>query len=450
MRLALPRSIRTKWALLPASHMEIPAMLSILGKPTKLCDGLTRREVLRVGGLALGGLTWSEILRQRAGASEDRRGKSVIMIWLRGGASHIDSYDMKPEAPVEVRGEFQPISTSVPGIQICEYLPKHAAMMDRLAIIRGIKSVDIGDHTPHYILTGFPDRGKRPVFGAVVSHLQPRSDGLPPYVSLMYKPPGLYDNEGPTYLGAAHRPFVPKSDGLANLRLATGISLDRLRDRRTLLHDFDQLNRSVQSPKADVLESNTQRAMEMIASPRVRDAFDLSQEPPGTIERYGKFCENFLMARRLVEAGVPVVTLKVGDWDTHEKNFIDMRAQLPQLDQGFEALVSDLHERGLQNDVAVVLWGEFGRAPRVSRGDGRDHWPEAGAAVLAGGGFKTGQVIGETDSHGGQAKSRPYTPANVLATLYRHLGIDPAISIRDHNQRPMHVLDDRDIVRELL
>jgi uncharacterized protein (DUF1501 family) len=193
----------------------------------------------------------------------------------------------------------------------------------------------------------------------------------------------------------------------------------------------------------------TRRALEMITSPRVREAFDVSKEPAAVHERYGKFCASFLQARRLVEAGVTVVTCKVGDWDTHERNFRDMREQLPQLDQGFHALVTDLHERGLDKDVAVVMWGEFGRAPRISRGDGRDHWPEAGAAVLAGGGFRVGQVIGETDAHGGQSKGRPYTPSNVLASLYRHLGIDPAVTIPDHNRRPMHVLDDREPVREL-
>jgi uncharacterized protein (DUF1501 family) len=198
------------------------------------------------------------------------------------------------------------------------------------------------------------------------------------------------------------------------------------------------------------MDAFRQRALEMITSPRAREAFDLDREPARVRERYGRYSENFLLARRLVEAGVSVVTLKVGDWDTHERNFIDMREQLPQLDQGFHALVTDLYDRGLQNDVAVVMWGEFGRAPRISRGDGRDHWPDAGAAVVAGGGFRVGQVIGDTDAHGGRARGTPYTPANVLATLYRHLGIDPAVTIPDHSRRPMHVLDDREPVRELL
>ena len=426
-------------------------MLSFFGLRRTFRDQVSRRDVLRVGGLAFAGLTLADVLRLRANAAPGSgRGKSVIMIWMRGGPSHIDSYDMKPDAPAEVRGEFKPIRTNVSGIQVCEHMPKHAQMMDKLAVIRGIKSNDLGDHTPHYILTGFPDRGKRPVLGSVVSYLRPRSDGMPPYVSLMYKPPGLYDNEGPTYAGPAHRPFVPKAEGLANLSLAKGVSLDRLGDRRQLLSEFDTLSREVDAQKRMAgIDAYTQRALEMVTSPRVRQAFDLSKEPAEARARYGKFCENFLMARRLVEAGISVVSLKVGDWDTHEKNFIDMRTQLPQLDQGFHALVTELYERGLDKDVAVVLWGEFGRAPKISRGDGRDHWPEAGAAVLAGGGFKVGQVIGETDAHGGRSKGNPYTPSNVLATLYRHLGIDPAATIPDHNRRPMHVLDDRDVVREL-
>jgi hypothetical protein len=267
----------------------------------------------------------------------------------------------------------------------------------------------------------------------------------------MYEPPGLYDNEGPVYLDQSHRPFTLRDEGLANLKLADGISLDRLRDRRDLLRQFDAMNRAMDHNESiSGADEFTQRAFDMIATPKARDAFDVSQESPSTHALYGKYCENFLIARRLVESGISVVTLKVGDWDTHEKNFRDMREQLPQLDRGFHALVTDLHERGLDNDVAVVLWGEFGRAPRISRGDGRDHWPEAGAAVVAGGGFRLGQAIGETDSHGGQAKGTPYTPSNVMANLYHHLGIDPAVSIPDRQGRPVALLDDREPVRELV
>jgi hypothetical protein len=425
-------------------------MLSVYGRGTKLCDGITRREVLRVGGLAFGGLTLADVLSLRAAAASPASAKSVILIWLRGGASHIDSFDMKPEAPLEIRGEFRPIATNVPGIQICEHMPRLAGMTDKLAILRGIKSIDIGDHTPHYILTGFPDRGKRPVFGAVVSYLRPPPDGLPAYVSLMYEPPGLYDNEGPTYLGPAHRPFAPRDEGLENLSPPHGVSLERLRERRTLLKEFDNLHRAIEHiDQVSGIDAFTRQALEIVASPKARDAFDLSRESAQDRERYGRYCENLLMARRLVEAGVPVVTLKVGDWDTHEKNFRDMREQLPQLDQGLCALVTDLYERGLDRDVAVVVWGEFGRAPRISRGDGRDHWPDAGAAVIAGGGFRVGQIIGETDAHGGRSRGVPYTPSNVLSSLYAHLGIDPATTISDRGGRPLYVLDDREIVREL-
>jgi hypothetical protein len=425
-------------------------MLSLSESTKKQHGGIHRREFLRVGGLTFAGLSLAEVLRLRAeGNAGSRRNKSVIMIWLRGGPSHIDSYDMKPDAPAEIRGEFQPIATNVPGIQICEYMPRQASIMDKLAIVRGIRSNDLGDHTPHYIVTGFPDRGRRPAFGSIVSHLQPRSDGLPPYVSLMYRQPGLYDNESATYLGPAHRPFVPRGEGLANLSLARGISRERLRERSELMDAFDRIRRDVDESHSTEFNTFQRQALDMITSPRARAAFDIEREPVQLRERYGKYCETFLMARRLVEAGISVVTLKVGDWDTHEDNFIEMREQLPQLDRGFHALVTDLYERGLQNDVAVVMWGEFGRAPRISRIAGRDHWPDAGAAVIAGGGFRVGQIIGETDAQAGRARGVPYTPSNVLASLYQHLGIDPQTTIPDHARRPMHVLDDRETVREL-
>jgi hypothetical protein len=408
---------------------------------------LARRDVLKIGALGLGGLTLADVLRLRGNAQEPvRREKSVIMIWLRGGPSHIDSFDMKPDAPAEIRGEFHPIPTNVPGIEICEYLPRVAKIMDKLAIIRGIRSNDLGDHTPHYISTGFPDRDKRPAMGAIVSYLKPRSDGVPPYVSVYTPERG----EQPTYLGAAHGPFVPHKDDLANLRLAEGMTLGRLEDRQQLLRQLDTIRREIdQKATFPALDKFSAQAMEMITHPKTREAMDLDRESPETRQRYGRFWQSFLMARRLVEAGVNIVTLKIGDWDTHEYNFRDMRDQLPELDLGFHALVTDLNDRGLQNDVAVVMWGEFGRAPRVSRIAGRDHWPEAGAAVIAGGGFKVGQTIGETDSQAGMHIGRPYTPANVLASMYHHLGIDPSITIPDYNSRPMHVLDDREIVKEL-
>ena len=432
-------------------------MLTIRG-PLTGNSRLSRRDLMHVGVLGLGGLTLPAVLRGRAtAAAADRgRGKSVILVWLRGGASHIDSFDMKPAAPPEVRGEFQPISTNVPGIQICEHLPKLATIADRLAIIRGIKSNDLGDHTPHYILTGFPDRGRRPTIGAIYSYLNRERRDLPPYVSTFTQ-----DYGDAHYTGAANRPFVPDGAGLKNLSLREELTLPRLNDRRALLERLDKVTRRVSegATDADVTrpvseevgpDAFTQQAMDIIASPKAREAFDLDRESAATHARYGgDYCKQFLLARRLVEAGVSVVTLKIGDWDTHEHNFRDMREQLPLLDLGMHALIGDLYDRGLEKDVAVVVWGEFGRAPRVSRIAGRDHWPEAGAAVVAGGGFRVGQTIGETDSHAGQSINQPYTPSNVFASLYQHLGIDPATTIPDFANRPMHVLDDRQVVREL-
>ncbi len=267
--------------------------------PLRRCrDNLSRRDVLQVGALALPGLMLGDVLRLQArAATASARPKSVIMIWMRGGPSHIDSVDMKPEAPPEIRGEFRPIATNVPGVHICEYMPRLSQMMDKLAIVRGIKSNDLGDHTPHYILTGSPDRGKRPAFGSVVSYLQPNVRGLPPYVSLMYDPPRLYDNEGPLYLGESHRPFAPRDGGLANLRRPQEVSLDRLRDRRELLRTFDVMRQQAEHHAAmSGVDAFNQRAVEMTITNQARDAFDLSQESPGTYERYGKYCENFLIA----------------------------------------------------------------------------------------------------------------------------------------------------------
>jgi hypothetical protein len=409
---------------------------------------MSRRDVLQAGALALGGLTLPLLLERQAqaGTESSARPKSVIMVWLRGGASHIDSYDMKPDAPPEIRGEFAPIATNVPGIHLCEYMPLQARIMDKLAIVRGIKSNDLGDHTPHYIMTGFPDRGVRPSLGAIYSYLRGQRDGVPPYVSMMYRP----DHENATYTGPAHQPFVPEGAGLQNLSLARELTPARLDDRRQLLAQLDTLRRDVDRHRTfEAMDQFTLRALDIITSPAARAAFDLDLEPRETHERYGEYSRHLLLARRLVEAGVSVVSLKIGDWDTHEKNFIDMRAQLPQLDQGIHALMTDLYDRGLEKDVAVVVWGEFGRDPRISRGDGRDHWPEAGAALLFGGGFKTGQAIGETDATAARSKGKPYTPANILGNLYRHLGIDTATTIPDYNNRPMHVLDDREVVQEL-
>ncbi len=421
-------------------------MLTFLGRRRSYCDGISRRDFLRVGALTVGGLSMADLLRLKAqAATGPTAGKSVIMVFLHGGPTQMDTYDMKPEAPVEFRGEFRPIHTNVPGMDICELMPRQAQIMDKLAILRGLHFVE--EHSAHSLWTGYPERISRPAFGSVVSYFKGKQDGLPPYVSLMNRSA----DEDPAYVGTAHRPFVPTGPGLENLGLVAGVSLDRLADRKQLLSSLDTIRRDIDYRGALAgLDAYTVRALDMVASSKTREAFDINREPTPVREKYGKANEDFLRARRLVEAGISVVTLVVGGWDTHGNNFNAMRGMLPNLDQGIHALVSDLHQRGLGKDVAVVVWGEFGRTPRVNAGAGRDHWPRAGFTVLAGGNFKTGQIIGETDAHGESPKGLSMTASHVLTSLYQHMGVDPGLTIPDNNGRPMYLLDEREPVPGLV
>ncbi len=421
-------------------------MLTLLGRRRRFCDGVSRRDFLRVGALTVGGLSLADMLRLKAQAgSSPTPGKSVIMVFLHGGPTHLDSYDMKPDAPVEFRGEFRPIRTNVPGMNVCELMPRQAQMMDKLAVLRGLHFVE--EHSAHSLWTGYPERINRPAFGSVVSYLKGKQDGLPPYVSLMNQPL----SEDPAYCGTAHRPFVPTGPGLENLGLVAGVSLDRLAGRKQLLTHLDTIRRDIDYRGALAgVDAYTVRALDMVASTKTREAFDVTRESQAVRDKYGKPNEDFLRARRLVESGISVVSLVVGGWDTHGNNFNAMRGMLPNLDQGVSALVGDLHERGLARDVAVVVWGEFGRTPRVNPSAGRDHWPRAGFALLAGSHFNTGQTIGETDARGEEPKGLSMTSSHVLTSLYQHLGIDPATTIPDNNGRPMYLLDERDAVPGLV
>jgi hypothetical protein len=424
---------------------------------------MSRRDVLRIGALGMGGLTLSDLLRLQArGAVEPTaRRKAVIMIFLYGGPSHIDTYDMKPDAPDQIRGEFKPIQTNVSGIDIAELMPCQARIADKLALIRGLR-FDSNDHVSDWVFRGtFPDI-KRPVFGSVVSRLC-GSRGLPPYVALGGE--FLSDPGDPAYLGMAHRPFTPTGAGLANLGLARDMTLERLDDRKALLQGLDTFRRDLDTHgNLAGMDSFTARALQMIASPSTRAAFDLGAEPDKVRARYGKVPQ-LLLARRLVEAGVSVVTLSLsnavlgGHWDTHafdqpgrkvESGFSVMRRVLPLYDRLIYTLVSDLHDRGLDKDVAVVAWGEFGRTPKINKNGGRDHWGPAGSVLFAGGGFRTGQVIGATGPQGDHSRTTPYKPCNVLATLYHFLGIDLETTLPDFNGRPMYLLENRKVIQELL
>jgi hypothetical protein len=429
-------------------------MLRFLGSAHRFCDGATRRDFLQIGAFGAG-LTLADMLRvntaQAANTTKKqatKAKKSAIMIYLPGGPSHMDMYDLKPEAPVEFRGEFKPIKTNVPGVEICEHFPKQAQMWDKLACVRSIVSVE--EHSDSLVLTGYPDRINRvadhPSFGSVVSKLRAESGAVPPFVSLR----GMSRGTEPGYLGIAHRPFTPGGPGNANLRLANGVSADRLDERKNLLEKFDDTRREIDASGTMVgMDAYTEKAIEMVTAGVVRDALDLRKEDPKTVERY-KGVEQFLTARRLIEAGVGCVTLSIGGWDTHGQNFQTLKRQLPKVDQGIANLIQDLHDRGMADDVVTVMWGEFGRTPKVNMNAGRDHWSPVMSALVAGGGLKMGQAVGASTARGERPKDNPLSVPRVLSTIYRAIGIDPSLTFNNGAGRPMYILDEREPVKELL
>jgi hypothetical protein len=422
-------------------------MLTLWGKRQRFCDGISRRNFLQIGAFGAG-LSLAGLLRARAAAGSSS-GKSAIMIYLPGGPSHMDMYDLKPEAPAEFRGEFKPIATNVPGLRICEHFPMQARMWDKLACVRSLSSVD--EHSDTLVTTGYSDAANRvghhPSFGAVVSKLSGPASDVPPFVSLR----GMTSGTEPGFLGVAHRPFTPYGPGVENLRLAQGVTMGRLEDRKTLLSSFDDIRRDVDaSGTMKGLDSFAARSFDMIASGAVRKALDLTREEPRTRDRY-KGVEQFLTARRLVEAGVGCVTLAIGGWDTHSSNFKTLRKQLPEVDRGVANLAQDLVDRGMDRDVVTVMWGEFGRTPKVNMSDGgRDHWSPAMSALVAGGGLRMGQAVGSTSARGEYPRDNRCTVPQVLSTLYRAMGIDPSLTFPNGSGRPMYILDDREPVRELL
>jgi hypothetical protein len=437
-----------------------------------MCDGVSRRDFLRIGALSVGGLSLADLLRLRAQGAvrSEAAHKAVIMVYLPGGPSHIDMYDLKPDAPAEYRGEFRPIRTNVPGIDVCELMPQHAKIADRFAIVRGLKTQ--GNHDPTELLTGIPAAAsgqigtvRRPAFGCVVSKLHGTGGPIPPYVSVSdHRLLRSYDDpEEPAYLGPTHRPFSVVGPIMQDLGLPPEIPRARLDERRGLLQTFDTLRRDLDE-RGGMVDSHTARALEMITSTRVRDALDLEREPERVRHHYGQGLD-FLRARRLVEAGVSIVSVAArfpvrvpgandpGGWDTHGYNFKLLRAKLPIYDQAVYALLTDLHDRGLDQDVAVVIWGEFGRTPKIgdSTPDGRGHWHESGCALVAGGGLRMGQVIGATDARGERPRTRRYTPQHVLATLYHVLGIDAAATtLTTHSGRPQYLLDQPEKIASLV
>jgi hypothetical protein len=449
------------------------------GNRHSFCDKLSRRQFLKAGALGVANLTLADVLRLRAEnpAAAESSPKAVIMISLLGGPPHIDMYDLKPDAPDGYRGEFRPTRTNVPGFDICELMVHQAKIADKLAVVRNLQ-MSTGDHNEDQELlsgvlyeVGTPNGAKRiapprPAFGSVVSRLQTTPKDVPPYVSMRGNHSG---REIAAYLGPAHRPFQPPFRygpggrlAVEDLPLTLGkkMTLERLADRTALHQAFDTLRRDIDT-KGEMagMDQFNARALDMITSPKAREAFDIAREPDRVQEKYGAArsffpAGKFLIARRLVEAGVSVVTLDALGWDTHENNFPHCREAIPVVDRALAALVSDLAERGLDKDVAIVMWGEFGRTPKIAtqqrRVPGRDHYAAANFVLFAGGGLKMGQVIGATDAKAEKPKGVPYRPQHVLATLYHVLGIDPATTLPDHVNRPMPLLDDPKPIAELV
>jgi hypothetical protein len=436
-------------------------MLTILGNKQRFCDGISRRNFLKIGAFGAG-LTLADMLRLKAlGAqagqapvaprASSSSGKAAILIYLPGGPSHMDMYDLKPDAPPDFRGEFNPIPTNVAGVQICEHFPMQARMWDKLAVVRSCISVD--EHSDSLVTTGYTENINRtqhhPSMGSVISKLRgSNAADIPPFVSL--RGGGSIGLE-PGFLGMAHRPFTPSGPGIENLRLANGVTMNRLDDRKALLSSFDTVRRDMDaSGTMRGLDSFASRAFDMVASGTVRKALDLSKEEPRTRDRY-RGVEQFLTARRLVEAGVGCVTLSIGGWDTHSSNFKTLKKQLPEVDRGIANLIQDLHERGMENDVVTVMCGEFGRTPKINGSDaGRDHWGPVMSVLVAGGGLKMGQAIGTTNARAEYPKDRPYRMSQILSTCYHALGIDPSLTFPNQTGRPMYILDDREPVSELL
>ena len=427
-------------------------MLRFLGSSHSFCDGVSRRSFLQIGAFGAG-LTLADMLQARAATTKNkqpsRSNKAAIMIYLPGGPSHMDMYDLKPDAPVEFRGEFKPIKTNVPGVEICEHMPLQAKMWDKLACIRSI--ISVGEHSDSLVMTGYSEQLNRtanhPSLGSIVSKIRGESNGaVPPFVSLR----GMSRGSEPGYLGIAHRPFTPGGPGNANLRLANGVTESRLDERKDLLASFDDTRREIDaSGTMKGMDAYTEKAIEMVTAGVVRDALDIKKEDQKTRDRY-KGVEQFLTARRLVEAGVGCVTLSIGGWDTHGQNFTTLKKQLPKVDQGVANLIQDLHDRGMADEVVTVIWGEFGRTPKVNKSAGRDHWPAVMSAMIAGGGLRMGQAVGSSTDKGERPKDRPVTVQHVLATIYQALGIDPAMTFPNGAGRPMYILDDRTVIRELV
>lgn len=440
----------------------------------------SRRSFLQAGMVGAAGLSLPDLLRSEAAAKTaggTSRTPSVIILWMRGGPSHIDMWDPKPDAPEEFRGEFGPQTTNVPGIMLTDMLPKTAKIMDKWSIVRSLHHTDAGHSGGDQIcFTGYPsgpnpEQNVMPSCGSIVAkQLGHLNTELPAYVMIPRMVPGTNS----AHLGVAYKPFETEADPaqpgpfkIPNFSLTQGLTLDRLGDRQSLLQGFDRMRRKVDaSGQMDAMDRFHHQAWDILTAPAAQKAFDLDAEPAALRERYGYFpaftpvettrcgapawSQRILLARRLVEAGVRLVTVDLRWWDTHVKGFESLRLGfLPRWDQAYTALIEDLSERGLLESTLVVAWGEFGRTPRVNANAGRDHYPNVFSAALAGGPIKGGRVVGSSDALGAFPASAPKTPQDVLATMYRHLGVDTRKQYLTNTGRPIDVLPSGTPIDEL-
>ncbi len=433
-------------------------MFTFYGQSRTFCDRFARRDFLCIGGLAIGGLTLPNLLRAEQASGPRATGKSIINIYLAGGPTHLDTFDLKPTAAREFRGEFMPIQTNVPGMEICELMPKLAQLGDKFSVVRSISGLH-EEHAPNYSDSGWSELslkniGGRPGIGSVMSKLWGPSQTTGHGTA-----PTFVDLTGWTktgFVGQVNAGFRPDGEGRQNLSLNGRVSLKRLDDRRALLSGLDRLQRNVdQSGMLTAIDSYTERAAGIVTSGELAKAIDLRQEDPRQLQRYGTDNgmgnDRFVMARRLIQSGVRCVSLSWGSWDTHGDNFNAMRRQLPPLDQGLSALIDDLDAHGLLESTIIMMSGEFGRTPRINPTAGRDHWPRTSFFFLAGGGMRHGQMIGATSRNGEEPIERPVNIQNVFHTVYRQLGIDTdTVTLADPNGRPQYLVEDRNLITELL
>lgn len=433
-------------------------MLNLTGSSHQTCDGVSRRSFLQIGAMGIGGLTLADLLRAEALAGNGGRPKSIINIYLSGGPTHMDTFDLKPNAPAEFRGEFMPIATNVPGLEICELFPQLATMGDRFAVIRSVDGVR-NEHNSSQSDSGWnsqslKEQGGRPGIGSVMSKVfgpaTTTAEGTAPMAI------DLSGFSKPGFLGNIHSAYRPDNIGRRNLQLDRRMTLERFQGRDSLLQGLDKINRDIDATgMMDAMDSFTQRAVSMVTSGRMADALDIKKENPSNLERYNtrKFRDNekFLMAKRLIEAGVRCVSLSVGGWDTHRGNFDAMRKKLPPLDTALACLLDDLAVSGLLDDTIVMMSGEFGRTPRINKSAGRDHWSKSSFFFLAGGGFKTGQAIGATSRLGEVPQDNPIHLQRIFSTIYRQIGINPdTVQLFDNNGRPQYLADHRESIPELV